>query len=156
MYQDSLTALIVFYTRKHRFYIAIAAIIVLVIYVKSADYRSTSNTPAIIEQMQTYISPYPSFTKLRDGNAFLRGLGAKDRNPALHYDWTFYSDDSLENIRTFYKNDLQQRGYEIERTTPNSYSSKKGKLHVRIVYSDKGDERMISIIIYDEASLQQR
>ena len=151
MYKDSVTSLIVFYTRKHPFYSVLAAFIILVILVKNADHQASSNAPAIINTMQTYVSPYPSFNKLKDADAFLSGLGAKDRNPDLHYNWTIYSSDTLNDIRTFYKNDLTQRGYTITQTTPNRYISKKGKLRVRISFAEhEDDERMISIIIYEQ------
>ena len=155
MYKESVTSLIVFHTRKHPFYTVLAAFVILVILVKNADHQSSSNSPAIINVMQTYVSPYPSVSKLKDANAFLSALGAKDRNPNLHYNWTMYSSDSLSDIRAFYKNDLLQRGYTITQTTPNRYVSKKGELRVRVTFAEReDDERMISIIVYDTNSIQ--
>ena len=155
MNRGTIIHLILFHTAKHPFYAIFAAFIVLAIFVKNADHQSSSNTSAIINVMQTYVSPYPSFNRLKDANAFLSALGAKDRNPALHYNWTIYSSDTLDDIRTFYKNDLTERGYNITETTANRYFSEKGKLRVRISFAEReDDERMISIIVYDTDSLQ--
>jgi len=154
MYENSIISFIIFRTRKYRLFIFIAAVLTLVIFVKRADHQSSSNASAIINVMQTYVSPYPSFNRLKDANAFLSALGAKDRNPALHYNWTIYSSDTLNDIRIFYKNDLTERGYTITKTTANRYLSEKGKLRVRISFAEReDDERMISIIIYDTDSL---
>ena len=145
-----LTSLLIFYTSKYWIYIVFATIITSLLVVRYADHQATRNINEVSVKMTPYVTMYPSVEEIKDNNAFLNALGAKDRSTKLHYNWSLETKDSVAEIKDFYLDDLKSRGYSIERNTEHILYATKDPLGIKITFQQNDDgKRRISVIIHN-------
>jgi len=144
------TSLLIFYTNRYWKYIVLASIVVIVIFIKNADHQASREVSEVSVQMQPYLTMYPSVIAVKDNNAFIKALGAKDRDTKLHYNWSFTTEDSVEQIRNYYLSDLGVRGYTLKKNTANILYAKKGALGVKVTFTRNDDDTSnIGVIIHN-------
>ena len=122
--------------------------------VMSATKKAT-DTSVSVPKMKPYISIYPSVTEVHYPKAFVEGLTKKMNYNSLNLNWVLKTDDTLEEIKKFYLNDLKERGYKILIKSDTLIRAQKGEMVLKVAFANKDDgKRHIYIIIYNKKMLQ--